>query len=168
MTTPGYGSDGHSRPGKLNAGTGGGDPTNEPGQYPGSLFGVALPQGTGAPGTAGAQPGSGDATNQPGQTSEGFAGISMTQITQTGAPGSTGAQNHAGGSDQVTFTHPGSYSSGTYTQETLSDSVSGPDDWTQANDGAYGGGGPQLPGIAGNEPAGTGAGLGRVRRGGTG
>jgi hypothetical protein len=79
------------------------DPSLEPGQYPSSLFGVALPQGTGAPGSPGAQPatggqavdftlptgnwqaaarpvapqrlsGPGDSTTVPGQTTEGFSG----------------------------------------------------------------------------------------------
>ena len=51
----------------------------------------------------------------------------------------------------------------------MNDTVSGPDDWTQAIDGSYAGGGPQLPGIAGNEPVPGGQyqpGSGRVLRGG--
>ena len=140
------------------------DPTLEPGNYGPSLFGVALPQGTGAPGSAGAG-GAADPTNQTGQLNEGLSGEGPAQTADTGAPGTTGAQNAAGGPDSVTFTQPGSYLSGTYQQDTVHDSVSGTGDWTQAIDGSYGGG-PQLPGIAGNMPDGTGAGQGRVMRGG--
>ena len=134
------------------AGTYGGEVTAEPNQYPSSLFGVRLPQGTGAPGSGGAAGGA-DPTNQPGQLSEGISGEGASQTSQTGAPGSTGAQNGSGGPDAVTYTRPGSFLTGTNQSDTVSDSVSGPNDWTQAIDGSYGGGGPQLPGIAGNEPA---------------
>lgn len=144
------------------------DPTAEPGNYGPSLFGVALPQGTGAPGSAGAAGTASDPTNQPGQLNEGLSGEGPSQTANTGAPGSTGAGNNEGGPDSVKFTLPGSYLSGTYTQETVADSISGTQDWTQAIDGSYAGGGPQLPGIKGNEPTSTGAGGGRVRRGGRG
>ena len=146
-----------------------GDPTNEPGQYPSSLFGVALPQGTGAGGSAGASGGA-DPVNEPGQLNEGISGLGPSDTADTGAPGTSGAQNASGGSDAVTYTRPGSFLSGTNIQETIRDSVSGPNDWTQAIDGSYSGGGPQLPGIAGNEPqAGSGRfqpGAGNVLRGG--
>lgn len=155
---------------------GGSDPTNEPGQYPpgdwgNAIFGGALPEGTGAPGTQGAQRDAGvDPTNEPGQTSDGLTGISEQDITSTGAPGGPVAQPSDGnGPDAVTFTRPGSYLSGSYASDTVNDSVSGPKDWTDANDGGYAAPGPKLPGMA--EPAaGTGqfqpqAG-GRVLRGG--
>jgi hypothetical protein len=167
MTTPGYGGTGQSAPGRESAGRAGGDPTLEPGQYPGSLFGVALPQGTGAPGSPGATGGA-DPTNQPGQLNEGISGLGPSATANTGAPGSQGNTNSGGGSDQVTFTRPGSYLTDTYQQDTVSDNVSGTNDWTQANDGSYAGGGQQLPGVAGNEPTSTGAGQGTVRRGGRG
>ena len=148
------------------SGTGAGfDPTLEAGNYGPSLFGVALPQGTGAPGSAGASGGS-DPTYQPGQLNEGISGEGPAQIADTGAPGSAGAGNSEGGPDAVKYTQPGSYLSGTYTQDTVNDSISGPSDWTQSIDGSYAGGGPQLPGIKGNEPTSTGAGGGRVLRGG--
>lgn len=147
------------------AGTpGGGDPTNELGQTPASLFGVAIPQTTGAPGSAGAS-GPSDPTTEPGQTSEGISGEGPAQIADTGAPGSSGASNNEGGPDAVKYTLPGSYLSGTYVTDTVNDSVSGDQDWTQAIDGSYGGG-MDLPGIKGNTPMGTGAGQGRVMRGG--
>jgi hypothetical protein len=150
-----------------------GDPTAEPGQYPPALhseiFGGPLPSGTGAPGTAGAR-GSADATNEPGQVSDGLTGVTDAQITDTGAPGSQGAVVHDGGSDSVSYTVPGSELSGMYRNETTSDTVSGTGDWTGANDSGYATGGPQLPGIKGNEPeAGSGRfqpGGGRVMRGG--
>lgn len=166
--TPGYGTDA-SAPRETDAYSGTGansDPTLEPGQYPDSLLGVRLPQGTGAPGSPGAAYGDGtDPTNEPGQLNEGISGLGPDAIADTGAPGSTGAQNGPAGGERVTYTRPGSYLSGTYATDTVTDSVSGTDDWTQAIDGSYGGG-PQLPGIKGNMPSGTGAGGGRVLRGG--
>lgn len=145
--------------------THGDDPTFEPGQYPSSLFGVALPQGTGAGGSAGASGGA-DPANQPGQLNEGISGLGASATADTGAPGSTGQQNGGAGGTTVTYTEPGSFLSGTNQTGTVSDSISGTSDWTQAIDGSYAGGGPQLPGISGNEPTSTGAGGGRVLRGG--
>ena len=99
------------------------DPTPEPGNYGPSLFGVALPQGTGAPGSQGAtQSGATDPTNQPGQLNEGISGEGPADTADTGAPGSTGAANGGGGPDTVTYTRPGSYLSGTYQQDTVHDS----------------------------------------------
>ena len=143
------------------------DPTLEPGSYATSLFNVALPQGTGAPGSQGATwSGATDPTAQPGQLNEGISGLGPADTANTGAPGSMGAANGGAGPDTVAYTRPGAYLSGTYQQDTVHDSISGPGDWTQAIDGSYAGGGPQLPGIAGNEPTSTGAGGGRVMRGG--
>jgi hypothetical protein len=147
---------GKSHPAKLFSGRPeSSDPTNEPGQYPpagvnASLFGGPLPTGTGAPGTPGARGGA-DATNEPGQVSDGLTGITDAQITETGAPGTTGAQVQDGGPDTVTYTQPNA-GINPYTTETTSAAVSGPDDWTTANDAGYATGGPQLPGIKGNEP----------------
>ena len=147
----------------------GGDPSNEPGQYPASLFGVALPQGTGAGGSAGASGGS-DPSNEPGQLSEGISGAGPSVNADSGAPGTQGQQNGAGGGTTVNYTRPGSYLTGTNATDTVQDNISGPGDWTQAIDGSYAGGGPQLPGIAGNEPTAGGGrfqpGSGRVLRGG--
>lgn len=142
------------------------DPTNEPGQYPvtganAQIFGGPLPSGTGAPGSAGAS-GSADATNEPGQVSDGFSGVTDSEITSTGAPGSSGAQVHDGGSDAVMYTKPTAGIT-PYEMETTSDNVSGTGDWTAANDSGYATGGPQLPGIKGNEPE---AGAGRFQPGG--
>jgi hypothetical protein len=165
MTTPGYGGSGQSRPGVNSAGTGtSGESVNQPGQYPASLFGSPLPAGTGAPGSPGPALYSADPTNEPGQLNEGLSGLGPADIANTGAPGSAGMANAAGGPDAVTFTRPGSPFTGTYTMDTVHDDVSGINDWTQAGDGSYGGG-PQLPGIAGNMPTSTGAGQGRVRGG---
>lgn len=146
---------------------GGMDPTLEKGNYGDSMFGVQLPQGTGAPGSQGATAGGGndDPTNEPGQLDEGLSGLGPAQTADTGAPGSTGASNGGPGPDAVSFTRPGSYLSGTYQQDTTHESISGTSDWTQAIDGSYPGS-PQLPGIDGNAPASTGAGGGRVMRGG--
>jgi hypothetical protein len=152
----------------------GGDPTTEPGQYPPTadhgIFGGPLPSGTGAPGTQGATRGSADPTNEPGQTSDGLTGITDEQIAKTGAPGTSTTPNTSGGSAAITYTRAGSPYSGTYKSETVSDDISGVRDATQANDQGYASGGPQLPGIAGNEPrAGEGRfqpGSGNVLRGG--
>lgn len=140
---------------KVSGAGGGGDPTLEPGQYPPGadhgIFGGPLPAGTGAPGTAGATGGS-DPTTEPGQTQDGLTGISEAQITQTGAPGTQGTVPDPGGSSQVTFTRPGSYLTGTYDPVTVGYTTDGPQDGTQANDDGYASGGPQLPGLKGNEP----------------
>lgn len=142
------------------------DPTNQPGQYPpggqNDIFGGPLPTGTGAPGTAGAAGGPADATNEPGQVTDGLTGTTDAQITQSGAPGSQGAVDHDGGADSITYTYPND-GIGPYAAVTKSDSLSGPQDSTGANDQGYASGGPQLPGIAGNEP---GAGGGRYQPGG--
>jgi len=166
QTPDGGGTDEQQSPPQAAAGVkiSGLDPTLEPGNYGPSVFGAAIPQGTGAPGGA---PGheSGDSTLETGQLWEGFSGLGPADIANTGAPGSMGAQSTAGGPDTVTYTRPGSAISGTNKTDTVHDSISGHDDWTQAIDGSYGGG-PQLPGVAGNMPDGTGAGGGRVLRGG--
>jgi hypothetical protein len=153
------------------------DPTNEPGQYPPggwaqSIFGVAIPDNSGAPGSAGAMGTSTDPTNQPGQISDGLTGLSDAEIDMSGAPGSGGAKPDLGnnGGDAITFTNTGSYLDGSYTLDSVTDQTSGPADWTQANDSGYGTGGPQLPGLKGNEPTpGSGkwqTGRGNVLRGG--
>ncbi len=161
----GKNSQGDSRPG---------DPTNQPGQYPGSLFGMPLPAGTGAPGSTGASWSSAtDPTNQPGQLDEGLTGIGPPQTDHTGAPGTQGARTSLGsGPDTVTFTQL-SAGIGHYDTKTVSDSISGSGDWTGANDMGYASGGPQLPGIKGNEPSVndgpyTAKSGGSVRRGGRG
>jgi pilus assembly protein FimV len=166
MATPGYGNVPQTGRGTTAvSGTGASaDPANEPGQYPSSLFGVALPRGTGAAGSAGAS-GAADPSNEPGQLTEGISGTGPADNADTGAPGTAGATESAGGPDSVSYTRPGSFLSGTNVAATVNDTISGTGDWTQAVDGSYGGG-PQLPGIAGNMPASTGAGAGRVLRGG--
>ena len=151
-----------------------GDVTNEPGQYPvgnwgSAFFGGPLPDGTGAPGTRGAT-GSSDPTNEPGQISDGLTGITDAEITETGAPGMSTTPNTSGGASSISYTRPGSPYSGTYKSDTTSDDLSGVHDSTQANDEGYATGGPQLPGLKGNEPrAGEGRyqpGSGTVLRGG--
>jgi hypothetical protein len=181
--------DNSTAPGSKVAGTGGRgysgidagdtDPTAEPGQYPGDpswanqLFGGPLPTGTGAPGTQGARYDSGgDPTNEPGQLHEGLTGLGPADIADSGAPGTATTPNTEGGSATITFTDPATQPGvGAYRSETVHDDISGPRGSTNANDQGYATGGPQLPGIAGNEPqAGSGryqpgAG-GSVRRGG--
>jgi hypothetical protein len=150
------------------------DATNEPGQYPPgdwgtAIFGGPLPDGTGAPGTRGANQGDTDPTNEPGQTQDGLTGISEQDITQTGAPGTGTTPNDQGGAASISYTRPGSYLTGTYQTDTYNDDIQGPRDSTQANDEGYATGGPQLPGLKGNEPVPGGRfqpGSGRVLRGG--
>src|SRR5258707_1294640 len=151
--------------GAQSAGAYGGEVTSEPGQYPASIFGIALPQGTGAPGSAGAGRGA-DPTNQPGQLTEGISGTGPADTADTGAPGTEGSgMDPAGGADSISYTRPGSFLTGTNIQDTVRDDISGTGDWTQAHDASYGGN-LNLPGIVGNQPTPTGAGGGGVRRGG--
>lgn len=149
------------------------DQTLEPGNYDNdsALFGGPLPQGTGAPGTAGAARGTGDVTNEPGQTDMALAGVSEADVTETGAPGTaTDPGVMVAGGTQVNYTLPGSYNDGTYQSDSVAADLSGPRETTQANGEGYATGGPQLPGIKGNEPeAGQGRyqpGRGNVMRGG--
>lgn len=172
---PGYGAGSRATGSPAYSGTQqGGDPTTEPGQYPGTMdhgiFGGPLPTSTGAPGSAGGRGSGGDPTVEPGQLTDGLTGVSDRDIANTGAPGGQGASNSENtGPDSVTFTRP-SAGINTYDTESVRDSVSGSQDWTSANDQGYSSGGPQLPGIRGNEPkAGEGPyqpGSGRVLRGG--
>jgi hypothetical protein len=136
----------------------GGDATNMTGQYPpgawgNAIFGGPMPTGTGAPGTPGADPGQAgtDSTNEPGQTSDGLTGITDHDISNTGAPGAATTPNTNGGT-AISYTQPGSPYSGTYQSATQQDALDGFRDSTQANDEGYASGGPQLPGLAGNEP----------------
>jgi hypothetical protein len=145
-----------------------GDPTNEPGQYPpgswgDAIFGGQLPSGTGAPGSAGGHAAL-DPTTEQGQLEDGFTGLTTDEITQTGAPGTQGAVDHTGGGDAITYTTP-TDGIGPYQMTSTTDDVTGPGDWTGANDQGYATGGPQLPGIKGNEPQ---AGQGRFQPGGSG
>lgn len=154
------------------------DPSNEPGQYPpgswaNALFGGPQPTGTGAPGTQGARPdASTDPTAEPGQMTEGISGIGPPETVDSGAPGSATmhvSPDSSGGPDMVTYTDPGSYLSGSYDSYEVNTTLSGTGDSTQANREGYASGGPQIPGIKGNEPVPGGKfqpGSGRVLRGG--
>jgi hypothetical protein len=151
----------------------GGDPTNQPGQYPpegmNNIFGGPLPSGTGAPGTRGGG-GGGDDTAEPGQLTDGISGVTDAEITQTGAPGTGTSPIKGGGGTSITYTRAGSPYSGTYKSDTTSDNIDGPASATEANDEGYATGGPQLPGLQGNEPTAGGSryqpGVGTVLRGG--
>ena len=118
------------------------DPTTEPGQYPpgpdwsNAIFGGQLPTGTGAPGSP----------------------------TSAEAPGTQGTVPDVAGNNGTAMTYTkASDGIGPYEQVTSSDELSGPQDSTQANDDGYATGGPQLPGLKGNEPQ---AGSGRYQPGG--
>ena len=152
------------------SGTGsGGDTSSQPGQYPpGSFFGISVPSGTGAPGTAGANPmAADDPTIMSGQNTPVIGGESERDVTMTGAPGSAGAPSNPSESGQaITYTKAGSWLTGTYESDTFHEETSGTGDSTQANAVGYGSSGPQLPALKGNQPTSTGAGGGRVMRGG--
>lgn len=157
---------------KVSGHGGGGDPTTEPGQYPpqrNDIFGGPLPTGTGAPGTSGGR-GGGDVTTESGQLSDDFTGGSDTDITETGAPGTSTNPGGGGGGTSVSYTRPGSFLSGTYQSDVSSEVIDGPGSATEANSEGYGTGGPQLPGLEGNEPTAGNSkfqpGSGKVLRGG--
>lgn len=157
-------ADTYQSPTQASTGAGlGGDPAGQPNQYPSSLFGVALPAGTGAPGSTGADRGPSDPTNEPGQypATEPISGVSLGG---TGAPGSAGTveQGESGGTT-ITYSLPGFYKGeGVSLQASTVDTISGPNDWT-APPGNY----PPVHPLAGTpSPTGTGAGEGRVMRGG--
>lgn len=156
------------------SGTGGApDRTSMEGQYPpggwgNMIFGGPLPTGTGAPGTSGGAGGQDD-TAEPGQLTDGLTGVTDAEITNTGAPGTSTSPNSRGGGTSVTTTKMGSHLTGTYQSETSSEILSGPGESTEANQEGYATGGPQLPGIKGNEPQAGGKfqpGSGNVLRGG--
>jgi hypothetical protein len=160
-------ADTYQSPAQPTSGTGAAqDPTNTPGQYPSSLFGVDLPQGTGAAGTEGATDGNRvtDPTGQPGQypATEPISGVSLGG---TGAPGSEGAMDgpEDAGDVSVTYSLPGFYKGeGVDLVTSTQADISGPDDWT-APVGNYP---PQHPLAGTPTPTSTGAGQGRVMRGG--
>lgn len=157
---------GDHNPGGAASGAYGGDPSNQPGQYPMSLFGVGLPQGTGAAGTEGASPGTSvsDPTGEPGQYPH-TEPISGVTLGGTGAPGSQGAVEGSEGDTVITYSPPGFYkgeSQGVNPTITTTDSISGPGDWTATPQGA-----PTTHPISGTSMSNdTGAGQGRVMRGG--
>lgn len=137
------------------------DGVNQPGQYPDSLFGIGLPRGTGAAGSDGA-PARTDATTMGGQypSTEAISGVGLDG---TGAPGSQGATDQVTGAQTVTYTITDFYKAENQsTEATISDSIGGPSDWT-ATPGNYP---PQHPVSGSHSPTSTGAGQGRVMRGG--
>lgn len=150
------------------ASIGGNDPTLVSGQDPTSLFGVAISYDTGAQGTNGAAGQGADATNEPGQypAKEPISGVALSD---TGSPGSAGADPaDRPGLQQVTITdpnytagRPGGGSGNVFIQAGVS--VGGGGDTTTVP-GQYDSGNANLPGLA--QPAGTGAGKGRVLHGG--
>jgi hypothetical protein len=153
------------------ANIGGNDPTLVSGQNPKDLFGVSISYDTGAPGTAGAsaQP-QGDPTNEPGQypATEPISGVDLSG--GSGAPGSAGADPaDRPGETSVTITdpnytagRPGGGSGNVFIQAPVA--VGGPGDSTTVPGQYASGVANAMPGLA--EPQGTGAGRGRVLRGG--
>jgi hypothetical protein len=147
--------------------------TEEPGQYPAPAFArFGLPAQTFGSGAPGGSPTSsevdGGDTNEPGQypSRETFTGVALDG---TGAPGTTGIPNEVvsgeppigGAADSIQFSKPTFYKSmyedggmePGYITQTAHDQVSGPADWTQANDYGYVSVPEyQMPGVAGNTP----------------
>ena len=150
------------------ASIGANDPTLVSGQDPGDLFGVAISYDSGAQGTAGAsaQP-EGDPTNEPGQypATEPISGVALDG---SGAPGSTGVNpDDRPGEMSVTITDPnytagkpGGGSGNQFIQAPVA--VGGPGDTTTVP-GQYAMPNP-MPSMS--QPTSTGAGSGRVMRGG--
>ena len=145
------------------------DPTLVSGQDPSSLFGVAISYDSGSQGTSGqsGQP-QGDPTNEPGQYPS-VEPISGVTLEGTGAPGSSGAGDlsNAPAGQSYTITDP-NYTSGKpgggsgvqFIQANVA--LGGSSDSTTVP-GQYGGSNP-MPSMS--QPQSTGAGTGRVMRGG--
>jgi len=155
----------------------GSNSTEEPGQYPTtawSMFGLNEQNfGSGAPGSSGSKEQDTGGSNEPGQypARETVTGVALGG---TGAPGSQGITNSSGGPDSITYSKPTFYKSEYeldenfngpgdqgYREDTIRDSISGPNDWTQAADGSYGGG-IDIIGVKGNTPE---SGSGRFQTG---
>jgi hypothetical protein len=146
------------------------DPTLVSGQDPADNFGITISYESGAQGSAGAsaQP-QGDPTNQPGQypATEPISGV---RLDGTGAPGSQGPGDAAGNPAGQSFTitdpnytsgKPGGGSGVQFIQASVA--IGGPDD-SSTVPGQYGDPGNAMPSLS--QPGGTGAGGGRVLRGG--
>jgi hypothetical protein len=167
----------------------GSDSTEEPGQYPTQAWSdFGLPEQNFGSGAPGGSPQSGEqdlgSSNEPGQypSRETFTGVALGG---TGAPGSQGIPRggeSSGGADTIVaskttfykseFEDPSSFSGpdgAGYAEITARADVSGPHDWTGANEESYGSGW-NMPGVEGNTPApGSGqfqTGAGSVRYGG--
>lgn len=134
------------------------DPTTTPGQYPNELFGMSLPQGTGARGSA---PGSiepGSSVNQTGQypDSDAYTGVSYPQAG-SGNMQPPGSQGRNAGDQAATpparVTNPGYFYAASM-EDHNQESVPG------RPDGEYP---PTTETLAVKAPTSTGAGSGSVR-----
>jgi hypothetical protein len=153
------------------ASIGANDPSLVSGQDPGNLFGIAISYDSGAPGTAGAnaQP-EGDPTNEPGQypATEPISGVSLSEMS--GAPGGPAADpDNRPGEQSFMITDPNGMAgrpgggSGNYFIPADVAVGGGGDSTTMP--GQYGSGvADAMPSMA--QPMDTGAGRGRVMRGG--
>jgi len=151
------------------------DPSQVSGQDPKSVFGIPISYDSGAEGTPapGGEPEGAHDVNQPNQypSKEPISGVSLNG---SGAPGSAGIDADAPPRDAQTMTvsdpnnFAGHAGGGSGTQFiTVSDAVSGPDDWTATQDNYP----PKLPAVTGefypvSGGEGNNAGRGRVLRGG--
>lgn len=149
--------------------------TEEPGQYPTTAWSrMGLPEQNFGSGAAGTAPPS-DAidegnVNQPGQypDRDDFTGVSYAGFQPAGSAGIGRPEAYSGGGDSVAFDDPtfyksladqGAFDGGDagqsqgYRQNTVSASVDGDGDWTQANPEGYNARASlQMPGVAGNTP----------------
>lgn len=143
------------------------DPTLVSGQQPSSLFGVQLPASTGAPGSVEGDRGPTDPTAEPGQVPPRGTISGVSGIEQSGAPGSAPRGGRRPGGQTVQVTDP-NYTAGRpgggsgVQMVTTTQNVGGPNDSTAPPQNYPG----QHPVTGTNLPAGTGAGSGRVLRGG--
>ena len=134
------------------------DPTNMPGQYPSEIFGLAVPQTSGAKGSAGSRT-EPEAINQPGQypAQDPFTGVTFPQAG-SGTMQPPGSAGRSAGDQSVTdaasYTDIGSVIYGVTEADHAQKSASG------RPDGMYP---PAEETVAVNAPRGTGAGGGSVR-----
>jgi hypothetical protein len=152
------------------ASIGGNDPTLVSGQNPENLFGVAISYDTGGQGTAGASGGpEGDPTNEPGQypATEPISGVTLSDTGSPGGPGADPADRP--GEMSVTITDPNGMAgkpgggSGNYFIQADVAVGGGGDSTTMP--GQYNSGvADAMPSLS--QPQDTGAGRGRVMRGG--
>lgn len=143
--------------GRARAGRGTGeDSTNQPGQYPNEIFGMAVPQTSGARGTPPAAP-EPESVNQPGQypMQDPFTGVTFTQPGgMNQPPGSAGRSADEGASTPPSkVSPPGLFYASTEADHAMESVPSRPDNPYP----------PSPETVAVQAPRGTGAGSGSVR-----
>ncbi len=153
-------ADRQSPQGNARAGTGRGeDSTNMPGQYPDQIFGLAVPQSSGARGSAPGRPDPTTSVNQSGQypANDPFTGVAFPQAGSGDATQPPGSAGRGAGDQRVTppsmTSPPGLFYASTEAEHAL-ESIPG------RSDGQYP---PTTETYAVTAPMGTGAGGGSAR-----